>query len=191
MFNLMKKRVFIAINLPENIKNKLEEIQRKTENSFSYFNGVCPITWTRKNNLHITLLFLGNIETEDLFEIFEKLENIIQETDQLEINLNSILYSPKDNPRMVWVNGEKSKELKEFQEKIEEELFNRGNKEFNVHITLGRIKQWQFKRIEKEEIPELEQVDLSFKVDSIEVMESELKRGGAIYTTLKSFPLNS
>lgn len=191
MFNLMKKRVFIAINFPENAKNKLEEVQRKTENSFSYFNGVCPVIWTKKNNLHITLLFLGNIETEELFDVFEKLEAITSKTSPLEINLNSITYSPKDNPRMVWVSGEKSKELKEFQEKIEEELFNRGNKEFNVHVTLGRIRQWQFKRINKEEIPELEQVDLSFKVNSIEVMESELKRGGAVYTTLKSFPLNS
>ncbi len=191
MFNLMKKRVFIAINLPENIKNKLEEIQRKTENSFSYFSGTCPVIWTRKNNLHITLLFLGSIETEELFEVFEKLEAITQNTDQLEINLNSISYSPKDNPRMVWVSGDKSKELKEFQEKIDEELFNRGSKEFNIHITLGRIKQWQFKRIEKEEIPEFEEIDFKFNVNSIEVMESELKRGGAVYTTLKSFSLNS
>lgn len=187
----MKKRVFIAINLPDNIKNKLEEIQRKTENSFSYFNGFCPINWTRKNSLHITLLFLGNIETEDLFYIFEKLEAITKNTEPFEINLNSIFYSPIDNPRMVWVSGEKTKEVKNFQEAILKELFNRGNKEFNLHITLGRIKQWQFKKINKEEVPELEQINLRFKVNSIEVMESELKRGGAVYTPLKSFSLES
>jgi 2'-5' RNA ligase len=186
----MKKRVFIAINLPDNVRNKLEEIQKKTENSFSYFSGFCPVTWTRKNNLHVTLLFLGNIETEDLFYIFEKLEAITKNTEPFEVNLNSITYSPDNNPRMVWVNGEKGKELKVFQDSMEKELFNRGSKEFNVHVTLGRIKQWQFRKIPKEEIPELEQVNLTFKVNSIEVMESELKRGGAMYTTLKSFPLN-
>jgi len=187
----MKKRVFIAINLPDNIKNKLEEIQRKTENSFSYFSGFCPITWTRKNSLHITLLFLGNIEAEDLFYIFDKLEAISKNTEPFEINLNSITYSPINNPRMVWVGGEKTNELKNLQEAMEKELFNRGSKEFNLHITLGRIKQWQFKNIEGENIPELEQIDLRFKVNSIEVMESELKRGGAAYTTLKSFSFDS
>jgi len=185
----MKKRVFIAINLPDNIKNKLEEIQRKTENSFSYFSGFCPITWTRKNSLHITMLFLGNIEAEDLLDIFEKLEAITQNTEPFEINLNSITYSPPNNPRMVWVNGEKTDELKNLQGAMEKELFNRGSKEFNLHITLGRIKQWQFKKIEKEEIPQLEEINLKFRVNSIEVMESELKRGGSAYTTLKSFPL--
>jgi 2'-5' RNA ligase len=186
----MKKRVFIAINLPESIKEKLEEIQKKTENSFSYFNGICPINWTKRNNLHITLLFLGNIETEDLFYIFEKMQTISENTNSFEITLNSINYSPSNNPRMVWVNTLKTKELKDTQSLLEKDLFNRGNKEFNAHITLGRIKQWQFRRIEREEIPRLEEINLKFKVNSIEVMESELKKGGAVYTVLRSFSLN-
>jgi len=58
-------------------------------------------------------------------------------------------------------------------------------------MTLGRIRQWQFKRIEKEEIPSLGEINLKFRVNSIEVMESELKRSGPDYTILKSFPLKA
>jgi len=73
---------------------------------------------------------------------------------------------------MVWVVGEKIKE-------------------FNTtpHITLGRIKTWQFRQIEPEERPEInEDIDLTFEVKSIEIMESQLKKGGPEYTVLESVP---
>ena len=58
------------------------------------------------------------------------------------------------------------------------------------HMTLGRLKQWEFRKIEPEERPEInEEINLSFEVNSIEVMESELKRGGPEYTILESAPL--
>ena len=74
---------------------------------------------------------------------------------------------------MVWVMGERIKE------------FN-----FSPHITLGRIKTWQLRQIDPEERPEInEDIDLTFEVKSIEIMESRLKRGGVEYTILESVPL--
>ncbi len=76
---------------------------------------------------------------------------------------------------MIWVVGEKIEELN-----------------FSPHITLGRIRTWEFRRIEPEERPEVnEEINLNFEVNSIEVMESTLKRGGAEYTILESCPLKS
>jgi 2'-5' RNA ligase len=41
--------------------------------------------------------------------------------------------------------------------------------------------------MDQEEIPEVDEIiDLAFTVESIEVMESELKRGGPVYTVLES-----
>ncbi len=185
----MKKRVFIAVNLPLNVKEKLEAIQKKTDNAFSFFNDFCPIKWTRKNSLHITLLFLGNMEMEDVFYAFEKVGELAKKIGPFEIVLSGISYSPPDNPRLVWVSGEKSEELEEAHDFLEKELFGRGSKEFAPHITLGRIKQWQFRKIDREEVPQFEEINLRFKVNSIEVMESELKKGGAAYTVLRSFSL--
>ncbi|MDP2664070.1 MAG: hypothetical protein Q8P08_01380 [bacterium] len=74
---------------------------------------------------------------------------------------------------MVWVVGEKVKE------------FN-----LSPHVTLGRLKTWQWRQMEPEERPEVsEEIDLSFEVNSIEVMESQLKRFGPEYTVLESFRL--
>ncbi len=52
------------------------------------------------------------------------------------------------------------------------------------------MKTWQWKQIEPEERPDVaEEINLNFEVDSIEVMESVLKRGGPEYTVLESYPL--
>ncbi len=56
----MRPRVFIAINLPEDIKNELISFQKKWPN--------LPCRWTKKENLHITLLFLGHLNEEELLK---------------------------------------------------------------------------------------------------------------------------
>jgi len=162
----MKHRVFIAINLPENIKKKLVDCQGKYPE--------LPIRWTRKDNLHITLEFLGYLSEEDLLETCQRTREQASKQDSFSVTLNKICYGPpkKIPPRMVWAVGDKIQE------------FN-----LSPHITLGRIKTWEWKKVNPEERPEVaEEINLSFDVDSIEVMESQLKRGGPEYAVLESCP---
>jgi len=56
---------------------------------------------------------------------------------------------------------------------------------------LGRLKQWEFQKQEIDEVPEIDEtISVQFPVDSIEVMESELKREGPEYHVLESSPLS-
>lgn len=165
----MGHRTFIAINLPENIKNKLVECQGKWPD--------LPVRWTKKENMHITMEFLGYLIDEELIEICQKVKKTASEKEAFSVRLNKICYGPpgKKLPRMIWVTAERIKE------------FN-----LSPHITLGRIKTWEFRQIEPEERPEVnEEIDLSFEVNSIEIMESRLKRGGPEYTILESCPLKN
>lgn len=196
----MKKRIFIAINLPEKIKNKLADEQQETDRSFSYSCGSPPIKWTKKDNLHITLFFVGFLEINDLPEVFSLVEKVVSKHNIFDLKLENIRYAPegKRPPKMVWVNGEKSEELCKLQKDLEAALLanpniaclENENSNYTPHITMGRIIQWQWARIEPEEIPELDKnFQNVFSIKSIEIMESELKRGGAQYTILKSFNL--
>jgi len=55
---------------------------------------------------------------------------------------------------------------------------------------LARISEWEFRKFALEERPEInEDIDFVFTVESIEVMESELKRAGPQYTILESHNL--
>jgi len=187
----MRQRIFIAINLPEEIKEQLISYQDKWLE--------LPCRWTKKENLHITLEFLGYLADEEIAELCQKTKETASVKKVFDLHLNKVCYgpigkksplrsmSPSDSflpsssssiksrtPRMVWVMGDKIKG-------------------FNVipHITLGRIKTWQFKQINPDERPEInEDINLRFKVESIEIMESRLKRGGPEYTVLESIPLS-
>ncbi len=105
---------------------------------------------------------------------------------------------------MIWVEGEESEELGKLQKALENSLLttealakadqtiSTEARPYAPHVTLGRIKEWEFRRIEPEERPEVnEEISLNFEVNSIEVMESDLKRGGPEYSILESCPLKS
>ena len=211
----MRHRIFIAINLPEEIKKKLADYQDKIEELFTPYrtegSGAGPCRWTKKENLHITLAFLGYLSDEELLEVINLTKEAVSKNHSFSINLKKIIYgppyqskhgtgqAPKKPPRMVWTEGEKSEELGKLQRDLENSLSgsspgleNEEGRGYTPHITLGRLKQWEFRQVEPEERPEInEEINLSFEVNSIEVMESELKRVGPDYTILESCPLKS
>lgn len=194
----MKHRIFIAINLPQDIQKELANYHEKWPD--------LPVKWTRNQNLHVTLAFLGYVEDEEIPEICNKVGEIARRHKPFSISLKKIYYGPPEKipPRMVWVSGkcdelvkeEKTDRLSLFQKEIEGAFFSvpsfkgQGKRCFVAHITLGRVKTWEWRKIEPEERPEVDQeIDLSFEVSSVEVMESNLKRGGPQYAALESYPL--
>jgi len=184
-------RVFIAINLPENIKKELISYQEKWPE--------LPVRWTKRENIHITLVFLGSVSDEDILEICKIAREVAERHSAFPINFKRICYGPpgKMPPRMVWAEGEKSRDLGGLQQDLENSISNINigkseKREYAPHLTLGRIKEWEFKKIEPEERPEIDfEINLSFEVNSIEVMESELRKGGPEYTILESCLLSS
>lgn len=188
----MRHRIFIAINFPERIKNELEIFQEK----FSEL----PARWVKKENLHITLAFLGYVRDEDLPKIIEITKEVAKRHQPFSINLIKICYGPPKvkPPRMIWVIGERSIELGNLQNDLKNSLMalsipqleEEEGRGFIPHITLARVRKWEFKQMEPEERPEIdEDINLNFEVKSIEVMESHLKRGGAKYEILESVSL--
>ena len=184
---MLYHRVFITINLPENIKEKLIFYQKKWPE--------IPAKWVKENNLHITLDFIGNTSTQELPEIFDILEKVSKEINSFSINLFKICYGPenlKNNkpPRMIWAVGDEPEELAKLKKSLNKHLNIKEDKQFIPHITLARIKQWEISKIDPEEIPIIEEdISLNFTVDSIDIMESKLKRKGPEYTILKTYNL--
>ena len=201
----MKKRIFIAINLPEDVRTVLVEYQNK-------YKDVIPASWTKPENLHITLLFIGDAEEEGIPEIKKTIQDVVVQQKSFSLTLNRNCYGPPqiippqtvvvqriEPPRMIWAIGEKSEKFNLLCDKLEEALasspkirFKPENRENILHITLARIKEWEWRRIEPDERPEIEEdINLSFEVKSVELMESKLKRTGPEYITLESYKLNN
>ncbi|MFH1657274.1 MAG: RNA 2',3'-cyclic phosphodiesterase [bacterium] len=187
-----RHRLFIAVNLAEKIKKELIVCQEEIAASFADCD---PIRWTRKDNLHITLLYLGDSKTESLPEICRLTEETVKKQEAFALNLKKVCLDP--NQKMVWAVGEENQILKATKSDLEKILLEKQNNNLNEenhpffpHVTLGRINRWQWRGIDPEEMPQIErEISLDFSVDSIEIMESELKRGGPQYTILESIAL--
>ncbi|OGZ84693.1 MAG: 2'-5' RNA ligase [Candidatus Staskawiczbacteria bacterium RIFOXYD1_FULL_39_28] len=194
----MEKRhkIFIAINLPAEIKKELGFYAEKY--------AELPAKWVNKEGLHITFVFLGDLTDVELADACEAVKKIAEIHKSFNIVLNKVAYGPplrsgsgqaKMSPRFVWATGEKSEELSDLKNDLEELLlekisFRPEGRGFTPHITLARISEWEFRKIEPEERPEVdEHIDLTFSVESIEVMESELTRLGPRYNIIESHNL--
>ena len=189
----MKRRIFIAINLPKDIKKTLADFQKKWQD--------LPARWVNPENIHITLVFVGYVEDKGLEEVKQAVGEVVKKHPPFSITLNEISYGPPKiiPPRMIWAVGESQDVFLQIKNDIEKELvkipkmfFKPEKRDSIPHITLARIKEWEWRRIEPEERPQVaEKINLTFPVASIELMESVLKRTGPEYKILESYFLNS
>ncbi|HUT96318.1 MAG TPA: RNA 2',3'-cyclic phosphodiesterase [Candidatus Paceibacterota bacterium] len=177
-----KRRIFIAINLPDGIKKKLIDWQRKCLPAEALAKAGDKINWVRKENLHITLIFIGYVTDDETYEICKMTKEVAKKHQPFFINLERITTGPLNEfPRMFWVIGEKSQELANLQNDLE----NNQVKAFRPHITLARFKNQVAK-----DLPKIDDAFIvSVPVERIDVMQSNLKRGGPEYTILESINL--
>jgi len=180
------KRLFIAINLPQNIKEAIEEI----------INNL-PIL--PKENWHLTISFLGYQPDEKIPNILESVKITTQSLVSLKrpilVEFEKIILAPANRPaRMIWLVGSKetSKILGAIKTKLEDELvkngvrFQRDNREYNTHLTLARFSPTQINAdiVSVNQRIHQRKSALSFQAQSLDLMESYLKRTGAEYEIL-------
>ncbi len=185
-----RHRIFIGINLPGEIKKRLAGYQKQWTD--------VPAKWIASENLHITLLFLGDITDEELGQVCMVVKDFALKHRSFNISLGKVAYGPEGKipPRYIWAGGSDNKEASLLKKDLEDALFetvkfNIDKNIFNSHITLARIKEWEWRAQNPEEMPEVnETIELTFTVESIEVMESELTRQGPRYTIIESHSLN-
>ncbi|MCH7828506.1 RNA 2',3'-cyclic phosphodiesterase [Patescibacteria group bacterium] len=180
----MLHRIFLAINLPEKTRKELLGYKEKWLK--------LPARWITPENLHVTLVFLGNTSDKELLEVQRIAREIAAKHKQFSFFLQKIAYGPSEKqPRMIWTKGTMSKELLSLQKDLAGALGYQEERPFSLHITLARLNEWEFRMIEPEERPEVnEEISLKIPVSSLQVMESRLKRTGAQYSVIESIPLS-
>jgi RNA 2',3'-cyclic 3'-phosphodiesterase len=176
-------RVFIAVDLPEGVKAELLRYKESWPE--------VPARWVNKDNLHLTLAFLGNRSDEELVEISQSMLAVGKRHNPFLLQVTRIVYGPDSKkPKMIWALLGKTPELTKLQKDVETTLGHQDGKPFSPHLTLARLNMTAFHSMEAEEIPQIaEDISASFEVRSVEVMESELKRSGAQYTVCQSVSL--
>ncbi len=185
----MNLRLFIAIDIPEHIKREISElidILRKYD---------VDIKWVIPENIHITLKFLGATPETLIGKIRESLLPIVSSYEPFYISIQSTGVFPNEKyPKVMWIGIMDSDLLKELRDSIETTSsllgFQKDDKEFHPHLTLGRVRDQKGMLSLKKELKMFrDKLFGDFLVDQVKLMKSELKPKGAEYTCIFSFPL--
>jgi 2'-5' RNA ligase len=170
-------RLFIAISLPKEIKDYLWELKEE-------FRESGKINFTAKSRYHITLKFLGEVKEEKLEEIKEKLSKV--KFNSFETSLNELGHF---NNNILWINVKPNEEVLSLSKRIDEMVIEFPNPhDFSFHITLGRIKSLKNEKKFEEKL-KIDIKKLKFKINSFELMRSNLSKDGPKYKVIEKFKI--
>lgn len=174
-------RLFIAALLPEYIKRRISD----------YINGLKPdiegVKWEKPDKLHVTLKFLGEVDDSKLPQIRNTIESLYRKQSPFKMNITRFGGFPGlRNPRVLFVGLSENEELSKLHAEIQEQLstlgFQRDERRFVPHVTIGRVKK---KFVIKDTLPLPEKT--AFEISKIGVIKSELNKAGSLYTPVELF----
>lgn len=180
-------RAFIAIKLPTKFLMEVKEIQEKLPEFFG--------KKTELKNMHLTLKFLGEVPSDKILHIKEKLRDIKFkkfETSIGNIGIFDNLKSKKSEENIiVWLSLNNCEGI---QREIDEILFLDGlsqkEKVFMGHITVARVKKIQNRKKFLEDLKKIVPPNIFFIVDNFYLIESKLTKEGPEYTVLEEYNLD-
>ena len=170
-------RCFLAIELNDDIKEKLEELK-------SHFK-MKGIKLVEKENFHITVKFLGDIDEE----MVDKIKNLDLSIKPVKSDVKYMGVFPNENYiRVIWIRATKLIPIfNEIDKKLSELGFKK-EKDYVPHITIGRVKFTKDKNLLKAKIEKYRKIDIgTLEVKNIVLMKSELTKEGPIYEVIKKW----
>jgi len=182
-------RAFIAIELPDSLKQELVNLQNVLKSRRHDY-----IKWVEPSNMHLTLKFLGDVPGDKIKDILSAMQESVAGVEPFSLFVKGLGTFPSlKRIQVIWVGLEgELATLMKLQKNIEENLdilgFPPEEREFTPHLTLGRLR-FQPPDEEKERITGLItglkfESDANIKVTSLNLMKSVLTPKGPVYTRL-------
>jgi 2'-5' RNA ligase len=134
-------RLFFAVQVPEAVKDELQQIQARLQRA-----ALPGARWTPREQLHLTLRFLGNVEARRLDDLLVASRAVCRGFLPLELRATQIgFFPPERPPRVVWagVKGDDA-QLGALQHQLQHATLSFTSEapepRFVAHITLARLK---------------------------------------------------
>ena len=180
---MQTKRLFVGIPLSAPFMKRLSREQEVFH--------TWPVIPTRKENLHVTVLFLGFVAEENLDEILPAIEAATQGIHPFELHFDRIGYFPNElHPTAIFLYGQEDQTLLALRRNLDRELgyLVPDKKSFRPHVTLGKIRRGKFEALVDK--PRCEKiVNFVEPISSIALFESTTEDGKRVYLPLAEFPL--
>jgi 2'-5' RNA ligase len=183
------KRIFIAVKVDagETLLKMISFLKTGLSND--------SIKWTNPDNIHITLVFLGDTNEEHIKTITATLAGKIEGLGKFELLIRGAgVFKNFSDPRVIWTGIERSEELIQLNDFIKNGLKGAGinieDRPFKPHLTLGRIKDLKTGNTLKELIEKYRNTEIQkVPVNEVILYESILLQSGPVYKPLYKFKL--
>jgi len=182
-------RTFVAIEISQAAKSVIAELQNELRDADA------DVSWTRPENIHLTLKFLGEVSESLIAEVAKVCVTCAADSPPLALTLNGVGAFPDSRqPRVVWVGLEGDVDpLLQLQRELDEGLsrlgFERERKPFHAHLTMGRVKSMRNSRALMALAKDYQLPPTSLSVSEIVLMQSQLHPAGSRYTRLANAAL--
>ena len=185
-------RVFCAVALPRDLHERLT----------THINSIrdtvpdARASWSRADNIHLTLKFLGDISLLQVEKLSQAASRSVEDIAPFKIVLEQTgIFPPHGSPRVLWIGvNDLEGKLGELHARLEEAAarsgFQKEPRPFRPHLTLARLRQPQHARTLASAHKAMEFEPAEIAVSELLVIRSELSSTGSHYTTISQHPLN-
>ena len=135
----MNRRLFLGYKIPRKIIDTIIMARSTLGDNQKFYN------WVSGNNLHLTLLFLGNTDMVDDEKLFSDINTVISEYEDFSISINGTGVFGNEN-QILWLGVDRGKEKLqeinyELQVQLAETIKKSTKSKFIPHITIARKKK--------------------------------------------------
>jgi 2'-5' RNA ligase len=187
-------RAFVEFPIPEFVKEAIERAQDELRRALPEKS----VRWTKREQFHLTLRFLGNVEPSRLRDLSNALRGACSGFPALKLRAERVGCFPDLRfPRVVWAwVHDDAEQLPVLQSRIDAAVGsfaeNREEKKFTGHVTVARtngIKRSKAEVLAKQVSALTEQRFGEWVASEVKLMRSELLPSGAVHSVLAAFPL--
>ncbi len=186
MSSVEAKRLFVAIEIPAEIKRAISACQNELK------MPEADVKWAEPQNIHLTLKFLGSVNVENIARIRHSLDKQFSGQNVFNTELSRIGAFPSlSDARILWIGlNDEKKILKNMAAKIDEVFLKLGFKNeiraFQPHITIGRIRSAHKKTSLINKIFETDKnlKHSVFAINNLTLFESSLSSCGPTHSIL-------
>lgn len=180
-------RTFCAIELPAEVRARLQDHVRRLREAVPDVSA----SWSRAENIHLTLKFFGNVKKERLTRISEAAERVVADFRSFQIRIGGTGVFRK---QVLWIgvedpSGQLSALQRRFEEECAREGFAKEDRAYRPHLTIARLRRPEGARQLAETHLQIKFPFTEIDVNEFVVFRSQLSPKGSIYTPISTHEL--
>jgi RNA 2',3'-cyclic 3'-phosphodiesterase len=179
-------RMFCAFELPEALRARISEHSRKVREAVPE----AAASWSRPENIHLTMKFFGNVEQEKVSVISAAAEPVMKEFSPVRIEVGTTGVFPRaSRPQVLWIgiedaSGALAKLHLQLEDAFAREGFSKEDRAFRPHLTIARIRKPQNAARLAQTHLEMNFTTVDVTLSELILFRSELSPKGSRYTPL-------